>query len=231
MAEKVSDRRYAESKHRYTDPRTRERVIGVTTVIGCFDSGNKLQAGAYAAYNLAQEGKHFRTEWDAKRDLGTRVHSYVDLWMNGRAAEVQASDEMHMDHFADFCREEKPEWIAAERPVVSSLGYGGRFDGIGYFRDAFYLVDLKTGKQYPKELAMQLAAYRYCDGMILYDEKGWARDLEEMPHVDRCAGLYLTEDGWDLVEVPADQASLEAFVHLLTVKQWAARFDKEMKQK
>ena len=231
MAKRVSDRRFAETKHRYTDPRTGERVTGVTAIVGCFDQGDKLGAGAYAAYNLAKEGKFFRDEWDAKRDLGTRVHGYAELWMNGRQAEILDTDQPYADAFRRFCDDNEPEWIEVERPVVSSLGFGGRFDMVGAIRDFFLLADIKTGRRYPVDLSMQLAGYRFADGMILYDDDGWAVDIEPMPHIDKCAGLYLNDDTtYDLVEVPADTADLDALVNLLAVKNHAAARAKELKQ-
>lgn len=230
MGKRVSDRQFAQSKHRYTDPRTGERVTGVTAIIGCFDSGDKLGSGAWAAYKLAQEGKHFREEWDAKRDLGTRVHGYAELWANGRQAEILESDQPYADAFRRFCDDNEPEWIEVERAVVSSLGFGGRFDLVGAIRDYFLLADIKTGRRWPVDLSMQLAGYRWADGMIDYDADGWAVGLSPMPHIDKCAGLYLNDDTtYELIEVPADGEDLAALVNLLAVKNHAAARAKELK--
>lgn len=231
-AAKVSDQRFAESKHRYTDPRTKERLISVTTIVGAFDSGDKLGAGAGAAVKITKAGGDYRAEWKAKADRGTRVHGYVDHWAVGKTADVLSDDEPYADAFFDFCKAKRPEWIAVERAVVSSLGYGGKFDLIGLIEDEFYLIDCKTGKPYEAELTLQLAGYANADGFILYDDEGWAKDIEPMPHVDRWAGLYLAEDGsWDLVDCAEatetrtreenQEAAFDAFKALLTVKQWS----------
>lgn len=224
----VSDQRFAESKHRYTDPRSRERLISVTTVVGCFDSGDKLGAGAGAAVKLTKAGLDYRKEWNGKRDLGTRVHKYAELWINNKTADVLESDMPYMDAFADWCREKKPEWIVVERAVVSSLGYGGKFDVVVFFDDAYWLLDFKSGKPYKMELTLQLAGYRFADGMIRYDADGKSVGLDPLPHIDRCAGLYLGGDGKaTLVECQVDEAAFQSFKNLLAVKQWSKTVEKD----
>ncbi len=229
VAGRVSDRQFAESKHRYTDPRTGERLISVTSVVGAFDSGDKLGAGAGAAVKLTKAGVDYRQLWNAKRDLGTRVHGYAALWADGKSADVLDTDAPYLDAFAAFCRAKHPEWIESERAVVSSLGYGGRFDLIGYWDGLYWLIDLKCGKPYRAELTLQLAGYRFADGMIIYDETGKATKLDPMPHIDRAAGLYLDEEGKaTLVECNADADAFEAFKGLLTVKKWAAGLGRDV---
>lgn len=86
------------------------------------------------------------------------------------------------------------------------------------------MLDFKTGRAWLLELSMQLSAYRFADGMVVYNAEGKAVMVEPMPHVERCAGLYLDETGTaKLVEVDADEAAFEAFTHQLSVVQWANR--------
>ena len=227
-SKKVSDLQYAESKHQYTDPRDKERKVSVTTVVGMLDTGDKLGAGAGAAVKLTKEGLNYREVWKGKAELGSRVHGYAQLWMEGRSAEVPGDEWGYMDAFGKFCADYTPEWLEVERAVVSAAGYGGRFDMIGELHgEGFCLCDIKTGKAYKPELTLQLAAYRYADGMVVYDEDGMAVSLEPMPHIDLCAGLYLHEDGsYDFVPVPADEVAFRAFERLLQVKHWLRDFPK-----
>jgi hypothetical protein len=236
MAKRVSDQQFAESRHRYRDPRSGERVISVTSVVGAFDpSGNKLGAGAGAAVKIALAGGDYRKEWSDKASTGTRVHGYVGKWAEGKTADVLEKDDQFVDAFQDFCRVKKPEWMFTERSVVSSHGYGGKFDLVGWFDDAFWLLDAKSGKEYKTELLLQLAGYARADGLLLYDEEGWAKDIDPMPHIDRWGGLYLAGDGsWKLSEVdlPGEDESktiqqvqdeaFAAFLHVLEAKKWAA---------
>jgi hypothetical protein len=256
---KKTDLEIAESSHRYTDPRTGERVTSVTTIVGAFDSGNKLGAGAYAAVKIEREGGKYEDEWGAKRDIGSRVHSYADLWLKGKTAEVPNDDRPWMDAFAAWCRKVKPEWIAAEAAGVGSaicmgcagegcavckgvgkLGFGGRFDGLGWWEEAFHLGDFKTGRHYRPELTIQLAGYANFDGLIKYDENGRAVDLEPLPFVDKWCGIYIRPEGVEVIECPdsgkvADDWTLEdmrkeayeTFRSLLYVKEWAKQIDRK----
>ena len=228
----VSDLDRSKNSHRYRDPRTGELLIGVTTVVGSFSEGDKAGAMAGAAVKLTKMGLSYHDEWNAKRNLGTRVHAYIGQWAKGKTADVLAEDEGHLDAFTAFCRAKKPEWLETERAVVSSLGYGGRFDLIGYFEGEYWALDGKTGKIYETELELQLAGYMGTDGMVVYDAAGTAIGIEPLPHVDRWAGLYLTGDGKaQLVEVAkptetrsraeVQAAAKQAFWNLLAVRLWA----------
>ena len=227
MAKRVSDLQFSKSRHRYTHPYTGERYPGVTSIANCYDDGDKLGAGAGAGAALQKQGIDYRQDWNAKKVLGTRVHSYAHLWVQGKTAEVLDEDEGHMDAFAKFCREKEPQWIQTERAVVSDLGYGGALDAIGEFDGLWVLCDFKTGRHWAVPLTLQLAAYRYAEGMILYDEEGQSKALEPMPHIDACAGLYLAADGtYNLAYVDANEEAFENFKRLMEVKKWATAVGK-----
>lgn len=223
---RVSDKQFATSKHQYTDPRNGERVTSVTTICEMLDLGGKLRAGAGAAVKLAKEGKNHNDEWKRRADIGTRVHGYAGLWVLGKTADVPAEDGPYMDAFAKFCDDHRPTWLETERPVIGQ-GYGGRFDGIAELYDDFgervyALLDFKTGRHWAHPLALQLAGYRFADGMLVYGDDDNASHLEDMPYIQRCAGLYLGDDGeYELHWTQDDEAAFAAFCQLLTVKQWA----------
>lgn len=254
----LTDLERAEQKHIYLDPRTRERVTSVTSVVGALDSGDKIGRGAYAAAQIERSGGNYRAEWDAKRDTGTRVHDYLDYWLNGQPADVAEEDTAHMDAFADWCDVTRPEWLVTERAGVGSvacmagpcgvckwtgrLGFGGRFDSIGEWDNTFTLGDFKTGRCYRPELTIQLAGYANFDGLIVYDDKGRAVDLEPMPYVDRWVGIYVRSNGVEVVEVPdpgkvdgdwtLDQMKAEAlatFTALLYAKEWTKQINRKGK--
>jgi hypothetical protein len=224
--ERVSDRQFASTSHRYTDPRTGERVTSVTTIVGSFDSGDKLGAGAAAAAKLERQGINYREEWNRKRDRGTRVHGYAHLWAAGKTAVIEEEDEAVAQALADFCRHHRPTWIEVEQPVVSFEGYGGRFDAVVEIDGEFWLLDFKTGRHYPIELTLQLAGYRYADGIIEYDADGWATSLRDMPFIHRCGALYLDDEGFKLEPVDVGPDDHEAFLRLLEVKNWSRGIEK-----
>ncbi len=223
---RVSDRQIASTRHIYRDPRTGERVISVTSVLNAFDpTGDKLGAGAGAAVKLTKAGIDYRREWNAKKDLGTRIHAHIGEWVLGEPVEVTEEDEPYLDCFSGFCRAKRPAWIETERAVIGDQ-VGGRFDLVGEIEGDFWLLDTKTGKIYEIELELQLAGYASMHGMIVYDEAGAAASLEPMPHITRWAGLYLRpgEDAilLEVAKTPEEKAlAVAAFRKLLDLKLWA----------
>ena len=228
----VSDLQRAQNSHKYRDPRSGALLTSVTSIVGNWDDGDKLGAGAGAAVKLTKLGINYRDEWNAKRDLGNRLHAYAALWAEGKSAEVLDADQGHLDGFTAFCNAKHPEWLWSERAVVSSLGFGGRLDLIGYWEGQYHLVDLKSGRIWRRELSLQLAGYGSADGFVVYDDEGMAAEVEPMPHIDAWHGLYLSGDGRaELVDVPAvkegqslreaQAEAVAAFNHLLSVRKWA----------
>jgi hypothetical protein len=228
---RVSDQQLAESRHRYTHPVSKERLVSVTSVVGNWDDGDKIGAGAGAAVKLTKAGIDYRAEWNAKRDLGIRIHAHAKDWAMGKAVDVLPSDEPYMDALAAFCRAKHPQWIEAERAVVSSDGFGGRFDLVCEMDGIATLLDAKSGRPYFTELTLQLSAYRFAEGMVLYDKDGMAAALEPMPYIERCAGLYLDGSGKaTMVECPVDETSFAAFKALLAVRLWSERLESSRKE-
>jgi hypothetical protein len=231
-APKASDKDLAEHAHKYRHPVTGQLLRSVTSIVHCYNDGDLLGAGAGAAVKLTKEGLDFRKEWRAKADLGTRVHANIGKWALGKTTEVLDTDASRLDGFTAFCKAKRPEWVATELPVASSLGFGGRLDLICEIEGDSWLLDGKTGKIYLRELALQLAGYAHAQGVIEYDAEGKAIALSPMPHIDRWGGLYLGEDGIaTLVEVPAvmlgdtlkiaQHKAFQVFLALLQVREWA----------
>jgi len=85
-------------------------------------------------------------------------------------------------------------------------------DADGYVRA---LLDLKTSRSgIFGETALQIAAYRYCDAMILGDARTMdnpTRTEVDMPHVDFTAAIHIRSDGYDLIPVKADEQAFLTF--------------------
>jgi hypothetical protein len=232
-APKASDLELATNSHRYRDPRDGKLLVSVTSVVGNYDSGDKLGAGAGAAVRLTKMGVDYRADWNARKETGNRVHKHIWDWALGKTVEVTEADDPYLDAFAGFCQAKAPLWLQTERAVVSSHGAGGRFDLLGVWEGDTWLIDAKTGKVYERELELQLGGYAGCDGMVIYDATGTAVALEPLPQIDRWGGLYLSDKGVaTLVEVPklllgeesraeAQAKAIDAFRSLLAVRLWA----------
>lgn len=225
MTTKATDLDLA-ARHRYRLP-SGEVAVNVTTISGLLDDG-KSGAMAGAAVKLTKAGADYRAEWRAKADAGTRVHAVCEAWLTTGEAEVREEDAGYVDALEKFWTDHEPKKIECESVALSERGYGGRFDLVAALRDGrTLLIDLKTGKPYPVEHSLQLAAYRFCDGIGVYED-GMLTGLRPMPAVDACACLYVHDDGtYDLVGHPADEEAFERFCALLETYRWAKRVKKE----
>lgn len=206
-------------RHRYRLP-DGTLAVNVTAVAGLLDDG-KSAAMAGAAAKLTRQGLTYRAEWNAKRDAGTRAHAVCEAWLKGEAAFVADEDAGFVDALEKFWIEKQPEMIECEAIVLSQHGYGGRFDMITKLGDGrTLLIDLKSGKRHPVEHTLQLAAYRYADGIAVYDDDGSLAHLRAMPTVEGCACVYVSADGtYELVEYPAGDVWFGHFLSLLSVRQ------------
>lgn len=203
-----------------------EVAVSVTTISGLMDDG-KAMGFAYAATKLAREGLDFRTEWEARGTRGTRIHGHLDSFLRGESIEEAEDEAGYVDAISAFITDHDPEVIESEFVVLSdTYGYGGRGDHIlrprkGEYAGAVILDDLKTGKKHPFEHTLQLSAYRYADGIAVFDDEGALTGQRELPDIDLTMGLYAHDDGtYDLVPYPADAWAHNAFCSLLDAYYW-----------
>lgn len=200
-------------------------AINVTAITGMLDLDGKSARMAGAAVKLTKEGKNHRDEWKARADRGTRVHNACERWLQGERASFEPEDKPYLDALELFFEQHAPEPIEIERVVLCELGngvgYGGRFDFIADFDNKRSLVDIKTGRRYGLEHTLQLSAYRYADGLAVYDDSGSLAWLTNPPPVDRAGCLYLQPDEdepYAFVEYPADEAAWSTFADLVQAR-------------
>jgi hypothetical protein len=209
------------AKHKYVTSPGGEPGINVTAISGLLDDG-KSNGMAGAAAKLTREGLNYREEWKAAADNGSRRHSICENWLTTGESFCAPEDEGFVDGLEKFWVDHSPEKIECEAIALSTThGYGGRFDMVVRLSDGrVLLIDLKTGKRYAAEHTLQLSAYRYADGLGVY-ENGMLTELRPMPKVDACAALYVASDGtYSLIEYPADDAAFSQFLNLLLAYRW-----------
>ena len=226
-----TDAQLAES-HKYRLPNG-EIAVSVTSVVG-FPDGGKSMAFAYAAHKIAKAGGHFRDEWDAKRDKGSTIHGYMEKWLNGEPVQATGDENDYLDHLARWIEDYEVEPISQDCVVLSNKGYGGRFDLLATItvngERKVALIDLKTGSPYSTQLTLQLNAYAHADGIAVYGEDGELKALQPLPEIDMLAGLYVTADSYNFVEVPFGFDELDTFLALLNAKQLYGKLEKNIKQ-
>jgi hypothetical protein len=205
-----------------------ELAINVTAISGLLDDG-KAAAFAGAALKLERQGLNYREEWKAKAERGSRVHAHCEAFLKGESTEVRDDEHGFVDAVEAFLSDNTPEVVELEEITLSHHGYGGRFDMIVKIDGVCWLLDLKTGSEYPIEHTLQLSAYRYADGMAVYDDEGTLTDVRPMPYIDKTGCLYVRDDGtYKIVEYPASKVAHDHFVSLLNVYKWTR--NEEMKQ-
>ncbi len=173
--------------------------------------------------------RHYQGVWSDKAARGTLVHNLAAKWAAGVEVDVPAEINGYMDALDVFWRENHPEWIEVEQSVIYDEAhheYGGSFDAIvkmhaGPMMGETALVDFKTGRRYPAEVILQIAAYRYAKAIGVYDETGALVDTRPMPRTTTGAVLYLHDDGsYELLELPAGGDAFGAFLRLRVAWTW-----------
>lgn len=207
----VTNPRDLADRHKYVGP-SGITWPSVTTILGTADHG-KSGGMAGAAAKLTREGLDYRREWKAKAETGTRVHGYIEQWVKGETVDCPPGDAGFLDAAEAFVTAHDPQWVAVEQVVVweqrggvgtdERIGYGGRFDAIARLSNVEgvedgtpYLLDWKSGREYPTEHACQLAAYANAGGIVRYDTAGeLLPGLQPLPQIDRLACVYFWNDG------------------------------------
>lgn len=216
--------------HYYVDA-TGTRIPGVTTILG--DGVPKpalinwaANATADAAVNRwdeladlppaqrlkALQGARYE-EKDRAANRGTQVHAYAEKLVAGEA--VQAPEELagHVESYARFLDEFGVTPVHVEFSIASyRYGYAGTGDLIADLATTTgtvrALMDVKTNRSgIFGETALQLAAYRYADVLIIGDTE------QPMPEVDACFAIHVRGDGYSLIPVTAGPAEHRLFLY------------------
>lgn len=144
--------------------------------------------------------KVFNTQRQKKADLGSLVHDLVERHVLGESIDPAdyGEAEGHVKSWLRFVERHDPGFVMAEATVFNLRhGYAGTLDLIMDVGGARYLTDCKTSPRTYFENHLQLAAYRYAEG--IYIDAG---QVEPMPTVDDTAILLLGEDRYKFIQQP-----------------------------
>lgn len=172
--------------------------------------------------------RHHKGVWDNKRDKGSAVHEIAKAWAAGRDVDVPVELNGYVDALERFYAEWDPMWIEVERSVISEThGYAGTLDAVADLGGAVWELDFKTGADVWPEAALQLAAYRYADGMAVWSDDAKSYTLEEMVTVERCGVVHLADDGtYRLVPIEAGRREFDAFLAARALWEWNTKHAK-----
>jgi len=162
---------------------------------------------------------HHRDLWDQKAQLGTDVHHWAleRCWTIPDAqADAPFHVRAHLEHWTEWCRSTGADPICVELTVYSArYRYGGTLDAFARIDGDVWLLDIKTGRQIPETVPLQLAAYQYADFTLDADGRP-----DEFPQADCFGVVHLTADKCELVPVTVDVHAWDAFRAALSLHQW-----------
>ncbi|MHB2029849.1 MAG: hypothetical protein ACYCPT_13705 [Acidimicrobiales bacterium] len=176
----------------------------------------KIQLGTFGTDNevFAHWARgDFQRQWNAKAELGQRVHTVAEKWSRGEDVDVQPDEVGYVDALEAFHRDYKPKFKLVECIVVNpELEYGGRFDAIseldGPLIQGNAFLDYKTGRDYVDSLAKQFIGYM--DALLAsYDDAGRLLDPKPLPEVTTSVGVYLHDDGTYHLSQPFEKITQE----------------------
>lgn len=166
---------------------------------------------------------------DSAGDRGTRVHKLAELYV--ATGEMGAHDDDIAPYVAQYLAWTelvKPTWEATEGTVINRRhGYAGTFDGIvrlGNLPPKYkalvgepLVVDLKTAKGTYPDNAMQLAAYRHGEAILLPDGT-------EIPMPPTAGGIvvHLRPEFFQTHYVAAADEDLDGFLTVKHLHDWLA---------
>jgi hypothetical protein len=111
---------------------------------------------------LAAASKAYAVKRDAAADIGTRVHDYARMILEGKTPPepLDGPAQKAIEAFWHWVEQHCIRPLAVERRVMSAAGmYAGTTDFYGYIDDRLAVLDFKTGRGVYDEAWWQTSAY------------------------------------------------------------------------
>lgn len=151
---------------------------------------------------------HYRRSSTAA-NLGTQIHEYLDAQTTGAPLpEVPPEAKPYLRGAQMWLDDYKPEFTHTECTFYSKEhAYAGTADFIAWIGSEPQLVlgDYKTGKGVYPEVALQLAAYRYADFMVIDGKE------TDMPPIEAGAVVHVQKESYAHIPIRCDQQVFYAF--------------------
>jgi hypothetical protein len=198
----------------------------VTTILGIIDKGANFYEW------LKNNGRNADYLTQHALEVGQKVHNLIDLFNRnipisniGSEGQELYSKEVwtKIDRYVDFYRTAKPEILATECSFVcKQFGYGGTIDCIISINGCRYLVDYKTGNEYP-EHELQLAAYFTAWNLKYPEQKLDKAAILYLDATTRGAdkkGARIQGAGYKLEEIGITDQTFDFFMNALSLWKW-----------
>ncbi|MFE7624258.1 PD-(D/E)XK nuclease family protein [Streptomyces sp. NPDC057509] len=173
------------------------------------------------------KGVHRRVSGDAA-DIGSAAHTLFERLIRGEVVHdrhVHVDVKPHVRWFREWLEEMQPELVYAEETVWSDAhAYAGSFDLIAKVGGELVMIDFKTSKAVYDSVALQLAAYRYADRILLSD----TGESVDVPAMAGGAVLHVRPEGWQFVPLTCDEDVFQKFLALREVFDWSREQSKDV---
>lgn len=211
------------------------KIPGVTTIIGA-----GLPKPALVDWAARTTAEYAGDHWDELTDMtvSERIRTLTGArWETSRAAMGRGTDIHHhaeqlattgttgvpeallgpVTAYANWLRDFDVHTVAAELVVVNRThGYAGTLDLIADIAGQRWLLDAKTGKGVFPDAALQIAAYRYAEKCLEFNEDG----ERDMIQVDRTGVIHIGPDTCRLIPVEVGPEQYRMFRYIQQVARW-----------
>lgn len=173
---------------------------------------------------------------DWKMEIGSAVHDIAERWaLDGmRPTSVHPVVKPYSDALLEWLSKNRPVYYFAEATVISKkYGYAGTMDAILGLGDELLLVDYKSSRDTWPAHALQLAAYRHADCVVLpVDDYDGNLDLPPgavkvktgyevpLPKTDGGRIMLIQPHGVAFMRWDCAEEEFQTFLHLYEVKKW-----------
>jgi len=165
------------------------------------------------------------------------VQAKGKVWANLPTDTVIAEAGVMVDGLEAFWAAFTPDTISAEdvvRHPDQQNSYIGQNDWRVRMAGERWLLDLKTTGEldpakgfYPDTWRLQLAAYRYAEEYVDYDDAGEETGTRKVEPVERCGIVHIRSDGsWALLPMQAGGTEHNRFLQLRGIWSWVNKESK-----
>jgi len=217
----------------YRHPKDRDLLVpSVTNVLGVLNKPALPRWSAKVVAEMAYQMRHSLpsmeeseavdilkgSPWRKSSRAATRggdVHSYLQAIAEGREPQdLEGDASAYLEPLMQFLGQHEIKAKHVEATVFSKHGYAGTADLFGWLDGVPVVLDYKTGKGLYPEVALQLAALRHADEVVVGDQ------VVDVPQCDEAVAILIRQNGFQVQRVDAGERTFETFLALLDVWRW-----------
>lgn len=217
----------------YRHPRDRDLLVpSVTNVLGVLNKPALPRWSARVVAEMAYQMRHSLpsmeeaeavdilkgSPWRKSSRAATRggdVHSFLQAVAEGREPQdLEGDASAFQEPLMQFLDRHELKGLHVEATVFSKHGYAGTADLFGWLDGVPVVIDYKTGKGLYREVALQLAALRYADELVVGDQ------VVPVPECEQAVAILIGQKKFQVQRVHADEEAHRVFLALLDVWRW-----------